>query len=150
VDTSGTLKVTQLTYEVEDTDRLTAVYIAAGSAGAPAWVTTPPPERAGDLQAYVGSGSMALVVEAGKVINPTAGRSVRGTVGIESATTVDARPGRNLRLTAAQLGASAEDYRITGVRIAFLGGTHREYSIDFGGSQPAPSMARRSGRYATI
>lgn len=152
VDLSGTLRVTGATYETEDIDRLSSVYVKGPTAGTTGWVRVPAPRRAGDLESVASDStiadSAARDATGSAAIKRTEGATARGSADVYSETPLDIWPGRNVRVTVPALGLASADWRITSVRIVFHTSTARTYSVGFGGNAPAPSMARRQGRFA--
>lgn len=154
IDESGTLAVTSLQYEREDTDRVTSAYIVGGNAAGTGYARARQGlERAGDLEIlFSDSESTTATYRNSKgagAVNRTTAATARGTVSIESSTPVAAWPGRNIQIDVSRLGLTASmNWRITSCLIAFQSSTHRTYTIGFGGNIPKPSMSRRTGRFA--
>lgn len=105
-------------------------------------------ERAGDLEALIvddGATTTTLRDAAGRgAIGASEGATARGAVTVGSDGPADIRPGMHLTVTAPQVEQDGStDWRITSVRIRFTSQTYREYDIGYGGTVPAPSLARR-------
>jgi hypothetical protein len=152
VDFAGTLHVEQITYEREDTDRVTSAFVIGGAPAGTDYYRKPGLERTGDLELIVSdSGSLIagdVASIGGAAVGQTTAATARGQVMIFSLTPFDIWPGRNMQVTAASLGLSAsQDWRITSTEITFESSTARHYVAGFGGNIPAPSAMRRTGRF---
>lgn len=155
LDDVGTYQVTDIAYEREDTDRLTSAYVSGGAAPGTGYYRSAPMSRAGDLEGIVTDATSTaaddIVSFGGPAVSATASATARGTAVVVSATPLDIWPGRHISIDVARVGLTAAmPWRVTGVEITFQTTTQRTYRIDFGGSVPAPSAMRRSGRFATI
>jgi len=149
---AGKVRASSIEWEREDPDRLTRPYVEGGNALGSGWTGFGGLERAGDLEDVISRPESTTESQrrsfARGAVEASQPSAVRSTITVVSATTIDFRPGQKLTVSNTQLGLSSAEYRIAGVSIAFQTATYRVYSISAGGS--APSMANRSGRYATI
>jgi hypothetical protein len=153
VDEAGTVIVDELSYEREDTDRVTSAYVAGGAAPGTGYFRAPALERAGDLEVIVSASDSLvagdIVTKGGAVVGQTSAATARGEVLIGSNTPLDIFPGRNIRVTSPRATLTAADWRITSTSIAFRSATYREYTVGFGGNIPQRSAMRRIGRLRT-
>lgn len=152
-DAAGTYPVVEASYEREDTDRLTSIYVEGGAGAGTGFVRAAQGlDRAGDLEAIVSDANSLtaddLLTKGRGQVRQTQSATARGSITIESATPLDIWPGRQMSYDRPELGlTSALKWRMTTVNITFLGSESRQYRISFGGNLPVPSMARRQGRY---
>lgn len=154
LNTSGTYRIEGLTYEREDTDRVTSAYVVGGQAAGTGYYRTPALERVGDLETIVTDPDSVVAADIQTVGAVAVGRTtfatVRGEVTLFATAPLDLWPGRHIDLAVAAVDlTAAEDFRVTAVRVQFRSSTARTYGVGFGGSIPTPSLANRQGRYAT-
>ena len=139
-----------VTFEGDGSDYLNAIYVNDTGADPPQWVREAPHPVAGYIEDTISleSGATGEAAQLGNYeLDLRAGSTVVASFSRESSTPVDYRPGMSLTWTNAQLGLAAQKMRITGVRIRFIGGSHRVYTLDLGGRLKA-SFSRESGKYA--
>lgn len=149
-DSSGTYTIEDVEYEREDTDRATTAYVEGGAPAGTGFYRTPGLERAGDLETIVSDAASLtaanLQAKGGGMVRATTPATARGKITVSSQVPLAIWPGRHMTVDYAQAGlTSSMDWRATSVGIRFRSGTNRVYEIGFGGSVPAPSMARRLG-----
>lgn len=147
--TGPTAKIESIDLEYESTDRVTSVYVSGTWPGT-MWRSASDPV-AGDMVSYVSS-SAAADEPSSRAVAQTemAGRSsaVRGSLTFTSSAPVDVRTGQGIRVESAAAGVSTTS-RIASVEIRWLSPDVRTYSVGFGGIYGVPSLANRSGRFAT-
>jgi hypothetical protein len=153
VDEAGTVIVDELSYEREDSDRVTSAYVVGGAAPGTGYYRETPPERTGDLETII-TASDSLIADdiatkGGAAVKQTSSATARGEVLIGSNTPLDIFPGRNIRVTSPRATLTAADWRITSTVIEFKSSTYREYTVGFGGNIPQRSAMRRTGRFRT-
>jgi len=113
---------------------------------------TPAGASTGDLVSVATSSSKSdTVTQIGsRAVAATASLEPRGEVVLVSATSIDVQPGHAISADWPSVGLSGSDWwRVTSVRIKWQTLASRTYSINFGGSRAAPSLANRQGRYLT-